>query len=263
LNIIVCIKQVPDTNDVTIDPETNRLNRAGVPSIINPFDRFALEIALILKEKYEGKVTVITMGPEQALHALKDAYGLGADEIILLSDRAFGGADTLATSYTLAHAIKKIGDYDLILCGKQAIDGDTGQVGTGMAEWLDIPQVVCGVDVEIVDGKVRVKKELDDVYEIIEMGLPSIVTISKAFELRNPNIRRRLQATKMDIPVWGWEDLKETGIDENALGLKGSPTKVRKVFAPAPRGSGIKVEGVSAAEMAQKLTDYFIEEHIL
>jgi electron transfer flavoprotein beta subunit len=254
---------VPDTNEVTIDPETNRLNRAGVPAIINPFDRFALEIALILKDKHEGKVTVITMGPQQALEALKDAYGLGADEIILLSDRAFGGSDTLATGYTLSHAIKKIGEYDLILCGKQAIDGDTGQVGAGIAEWLDIPQVVCGTEVEIIDGTVRVKKELDDVYEIIEMGLPAVVTISKAFELRNPNIRRRLTATRMDIPVWTAEDLKETGLDETRLGLSGSPTKVRKVFAPPPRGSGIKCEGVSASEMAEKLRDYFIQEHVL
>ena len=259
MKIIVCIKQVPDTNEVTINPETNTLNRAGVPSIVNPFDKFALEMALILKDRYGAEITVITMGPQQAAEALKECYAMGADRVLLISDRLFGGSDTLATSYTLAHTIKKIGDYDLIICGKQAIDGDTAQVGTGIAEWLDLPQVVCGTEVTVEGDKVIIKKELDVTYELIEMKIPALVTISKAFEPRNPNIRRRLQANKLEIPVWTAADLEEVNINKEQLGLKGSPTKVKRIFAPAPRGAGIKIGNQPAADAVNQLVAYLLD----
>jgi len=261
MKIIVCIKQVPDTNEVTINPETNTLNRVGVPSIINPFDKFALELALRLKEQHNGTVTALTMGPPQARDALKECYAMGADEIVLLSDKYFGGADTLATSYTLAAAIRKIGGYDLIFCGKQAIDGDTAQVGTGIAEWLDLPQVVCGVDIKINGDKAVVKKELDATYERIELPLPAVVTISKTLDFRSPNLMRRMKASKMEIPVWKAEDLP--GIDMTRLGLKGSPTKVGRIFAPTPRDAGIKVQGQTADEAARGLIDYLLNAKVI
>jgi electron transfer flavoprotein beta subunit len=258
MNIIVCIKQVPDTTEVKINPETNTLMRAGVPSIVNPFDEYALETALQLKDKVGGKVTVITMGPPQAKDALKQCYAMGADEMILISDKYFGGSDTLATSYTLSSAIKKIGGYDLIICGKQATDGDTAQVGPEIAEHLDIPQVTYGVDIEFVDGKVRVNRENDNVYEIVEASLPALVTITKTnTEPRNPNIKRRLAANRAEVPVLTAADIEFIEMDR--LGLKGSPTKVKKIFAPQTRGTGIKIEGYTSDESVKILFNYLLD----
>jgi electron transfer flavoprotein beta subunit len=257
------MKQVPDTNEVSMNPETNTLNRAGVPSIVNPFDKFALEMALRLKEANGGEVTVITMGPKQAEEALKECYAIGADHVCLCCDRKFAGSDTLATSYTVSHIIKKIGEYDLILCGKQAIDGDTAQVGTGIAEWLGLPQVVCGVDIEVDGENVIVTKELDVTLERISMKMPAVVAVSKALDTRNPNIRRRLDANRMEIPALTADDLQTVGLDPALLGLKGSPTKVKKVFVPTPRAAGDKYEGLNPEDAAARIVEFLENEHVI
>ncbi len=242
MEIIVCIKQVPDTTEVRIDPVTNTLIRDGVPSIINPFDENAIEEALRIREKFGGRVTVITMGPPQAESALKDAYAMGADEVILLSDRKFAGADTLATSYTLAQAIKKLGKYDLILCGKQAIDGDTGQVGPEIAEHLGIPLVAYVKKLEIIDNtKAKVYRALEEGYEIVEVPLPALFTVLKEInEPRYPSLKGKLRARKMKVPVWTAEEIEA---DSSRIGLDGSPTKVVRTFTPTPRGRGEILQG--------------------
>jgi electron transfer flavoprotein beta subunit len=231
MNIVVCIKQVPDSDKVTIDRETNRLNRAGVPSIINPFDENALEMALQLKDQHDGKVTVISMGPPQAEEALRTALSLGADEAILISDRKFGGADTWATSYTISLAIKKLEDKpDLLLFGKQAIDGDTAQVGPGVAHFCDIPMITYAKACEVTDDGFKVQQVTDHGYNVWEIEKPAALTVVKeANEIRMPNLRKKLAAKKAEIPCWGFDELNP---DEEKIGLNGSPTKVNKVFAP-------------------------------
>lgn len=179
MNILVCVKQVPDTTEIKINYETNTLIREGVPSIVNPFDAYALEIAVRIKEKHGGTVTVLSMGPEQAKAALKECLSVGADNAYLLSDRAFGGSDTLATSYILSSAIKSLGEFDLILCGKQAIDGDTAQVGPEIAEHLGLPQVTYVLDADISEDKLSVKKETETGYEMIETSMPAVLTVVK------------------------------------------------------------------------------------
>jgi electron transfer flavoprotein alpha/beta subunit len=229
-NIIVCIKQVPDTDKVQINRETNTLIREGVPSIINPFDENAIEAALQLKEKHGSRVIVVSMGPPQVSEALKQAIAMGVDEVILVSDRAFAGADTWATSYTISQAIKQIQDHDLIICGKQAIDGDTAQVGPGIAEFLDIPQITFAKDIEFDGEKLIVQRVVEDGYELIETSLPALVTVNKEInEPRYPSLRGKMKAKTAEIPVWTFEDIKA---NENNVGLDGSPTKVVKIFSP-------------------------------
>jgi electron transfer flavoprotein beta subunit len=261
MNIIVCIKQVPDSDKVTIDRETNRLNRTGVPSIINPFDENALEMAFRLKEKYSGKVTVLTMGPPQAEEALRTAIALGADEAILVSDRAFGGADTWATSYTLSAAIKKLGAYDVILFGKQAIDGDTAQVGPGVAHWLDIPVITFIKDIEQSEQGFTVKRVIEDGYEVWEVDAPAAFSVVKeANELRMPSLKGKVAAIKAVIQTWGAADLE---VEPEKLGLKGSPTKVRKVFSPPVKMNREIVEGSSTEEKVRVLIHKLKERKVL
>lgn len=234
MKIIVCIKQVPESASVKIDPDTHTLIRQGVKSIINPFDMNAIEAALQLKENQSGQVVVISMGPPQAEESLREAISLGVDEAILLSDRAFAGADTLATSYTLSMGIKKIGKFDLIICGKQAIDGDTAQVGPELAEMLDIPQV-CWVRkiVEIKNQTIVVERALEDGYEVVETQLPALLTVVKEInEPRLPSLRGKLNAKKKEIPIWGAQEL---GISPDEVGLAGSATQVIRTFTPPPR----------------------------
>lgn len=241
MEIVVCVKQVPDTTEVKIDPVTNTLVRQGVPSIVNPFDKFALEIALQLKEKHGGKVTVISMGPPQAKDALKECLAMGADQAVLLSDRAFGGADTLATSYTLAAAVRKLGQVDLILCGKQAIDGDTAQVGPEMAEHLGMAQVTYAASIEIDGDNLKVQREQDEGYDVIATKLPAVVTIIKTLvEPRYPTVKGTMRANRAEIPVWAAADLD---VDPNAIGLNGSPTKVKRIFTPQRQTNGQIIEG--------------------
>lgn len=255
MDIVICIKQVPDTTEVRIDPETNTLVRSGVACIINPFDMYAIEEGIRLKEKFGGKTTVITMGPPQAEEALREAISLGVDEAILISDRAFAGSDTWATSYTLARAIHKIEGYDLIICGKQAIDGDTAQVGPGISAHLDIPQITYVKKIEEVvldkeHKKMRAERMTEEGYEIIESPLPCLITVVKEInEPRLPSLKGKMKAKKIEIKKWQAKDLD---VDPDLLGLNGSPTKVVKIFTPPPRKGGQILEG-DAKEVAGKL----------
>ncbi|MEJ6950859.1 electron transfer flavoprotein subunit beta/FixA family protein [Natronospora cellulosivora (SeqCode)] len=242
MNIVVCIKQVPDTSDVKIDKKTNTLIRSGVKSIINPYDMHALEEALRLREEYGGKVTVISMGPSQVVEALKETISMGADEVILLSDRAFAGADTLATSYTLAKAIEKIKDVDLIFCGKQAIDGDTAQVGPGVAEHLNIPHATYVKEIQNYEkDKLTIKKEIENGYELLEINTPALLTFVKDInEVRFPSIRGILRSKEIKVPIWTVDDLD---LDKTAIGLDGSPTQVIWVGTPELEEKGEIFEG--------------------
>ena len=231
MNMVVCIKQVPGTTEIKIDPETNTLVREGVPSIINPFDCYALEEAVRLRERCGGKVIAISMGPPQAEEALRETISLGADEAILLSDRALAGSDTWATSYILSRAMAKIADYDVIICGRQTLDGDTGQVGPGLSEMLGIPFVAYVSKVEeIRDGYIRVQRMVEEGYETIEMALPAVITVVKEINVpRLPSLRGSMKAKTAQIPVWTAEDI---GVEGDKAGIAGSPTRVVKIFFP-------------------------------
>ena len=253
MKIVVCIKQVPDTTNVRINPETNTLVREGVESIVNPFDEYALEEALRIKERLDEQVTTIavTMGPPQAEAVLRQALALGIDEAILLSDRAFAGSDTWATSYALSKMIEKIGDVDLVLCGKQAIDGDTAQVGPGIAVHLGFPQITFVKKIEaIAPTKVRAERMMEEGYQVIESRLPVLLTVVKEInEPRLPSIRGKMRAKKAEIPTWTVADLDA---DEDSLGLKGSPTVVHKIYAPERKKDSRILEG-EPAEVATEI----------
>lgn len=242
MNIIICLKQVPGTTEVRIDPETNTLVREGIKNIVNPFDTYALEEGVRLKERYGGKVTAITMGPRQAEEMLREAISSGADEAVLISDTAFAGSDTLATSYTLATAVNKIKDYDLIICGRQTVDGDTGQVGPELAEMLGIPFAAYVSKVEeIENGHMQVERMVEDGHEIVEMPLPGVMTVVKEINVpRLPSLRGLARAKSAAIPTWTAEDL---GIDKNRAGLPGSATRVIRVFFPQRVHKGEMLEG--------------------
>jgi electron transfer flavoprotein beta subunit len=235
LKIIVCIKQVPETQEVRLDPVTHTLKREGIAAIINPFDLYALEEGLRVKESHGGQVTVLTMGPPQAEAALREALGYGADAAVLLSDKAFAGADTWATALTLARAVDRLGGADLIFCGKQAIDGDTAQVGPMLATILDIPYVAWARKLAFSDGgQLTVERLLDHGYDAVETHLPALVTVVKEInEPRVPSFKAKLKAKKEAIPVWGLDDL---GLAAQEVGLSGSFTQVVKVFPPPARG---------------------------
>jgi electron transfer flavoprotein beta subunit len=242
MHFIVCVKQVPDTTEVKVDPETNTLIREGVQSMVNPFDMFAVEEAIRLKERLGGKVTAISMGPPQAQAALREVISMGVDDGILLSDRAFAGSDTWATSYALAMALRKIGDFDLILCGNQASDGDTGQVGPGIAAHLDLPQITYIRKIEEIDDKrIVAERLLEDGYEAIEAPLPCLVTVVKEINVpRFPSFKGKMAAKKAQIPVWTAQDIQA---ETEKIGLAGSPTRVVKIFTPPVRTSGTILDG--------------------
>ncbi|HUV56138.1 MAG TPA: electron transfer flavoprotein subunit beta/FixA family protein [Dehalococcoidales bacterium] len=231
MNIVVCLKQVPGTTKVRIDPQTNTLVRAGIENIVNPFDTYALEEGVRIKERCGGKVTAISMGPPQAEEVLREAISLGADEAILLSDSAFAGSDTWATAYTLAKAVDKLNQYDLVICGRQTLDGDTGQVGPELAEMLGIPFVAYVSKIEeITDKSIRVRRMIEEGYEVVEMSLPAVITVVKEINVpRLPSLRGLAKARSVVIPVWTAEDL---GADKNMVGLSGSATRVIKIFFP-------------------------------
>jgi electron transfer flavoprotein beta subunit len=251
LNIIVCIKQVPETQDVRLDPVTHTLKREGIAAIINPFDLYALEEGLRVKDAQGGKVTIITMGPPQAEAALREALGYGADAAVLLSDKNFAGADTWATALTLAKAIEKLGGADLIFCGKQAIDGDTAQVGPMLATILDISYVAWARKLTFSpEGLVAVERLLDHGYDAVETALPALITVVKEInEPRVPSFKAKVRAKKEAIPVWGPADL---GLAAQAVGLSGSFTQVVKVFPPPARGQSEIWTG-SPEELAARL----------
>lgn len=256
MNMLVCIKQVPDTTEIKINPETNTLIREGVPSIVNTFDAFALETAARIKDANSGsKIVVVSMGPEQAKNALKECLAVGGDKAYLISDRAFGGSDTLATSYILSKAVAKLeeleGKFDIIFCGKQAIDGDTAQVGPELAEHLDYPQVTYAVDASVEGDGVRVKRECAVGYEVLEAKMPCVVTVTKPnYEPRYPTIKTKMAANRTQIPVLTSQDFE---IDLQHAGLKGSPTKVKKTFTPNLQKDSVMIEEETCEAAGQKL----------
>ncbi|MCX6873835.1 MAG: electron transfer flavoprotein subunit beta/FixA family protein [Verrucomicrobia bacterium] len=242
MHIIVCVKQVPDTANVRINPDTNTLMREGVESIINPFDEYALEEALKLKDTCGARVSVLTMGPPQADIVLREAMARGADDGVLLTDRVFAGADTWATSYVIAQAIKKLNPKpDLVLFGKQAIDGDTAQVGPGVSEFLKIPLVTYVKSIQVADGRFTAETMMDDGVDFIEGSMPAVMTVLK--EAAPPRFARLggwMAAKHAAIPRWSAKDLKAV---PELCGLQGSPTKVVKIFAPPTKSGGIRMDG--------------------
>lgn len=249
MDIIVCVKQVPDTLEVSIDKETNTLIREGVDSVINPFDLHALEEGLCLKEQYGGMVTVLSMGPPQVVDTLRQVLGLGAERGVLLSDIGFAGADTLATSYTLARAVKRIGHFDLIICGRQAVDGDTAHVGPSLAEKLSVPHISCVVKInEVTDEYMITERMTEEGIEKVKFSLPGLITVSKGInEPRFPSLRGKIKAARDEIEAWSAHDI---GADERKIGLKGSPTRVVKMTAPEHRRTGQMLEGSTGEQVA-------------
>lgn len=259
MNIVVCIKQVPDTTEVKLDPKTGTLIREGVPSIINPDDKAGLEAALKIKDETGAKVTVLTMGPPQADLALKEALAMGADEAILLTDRAFGGADTWATSTTIAAAIKNL-EYDLIITGRQAIDGDTAQVGPQIAEHLNLPNISYAEDIKVEGKTITVKRQYEDRYHFIKAQMPVLITALT--EMNQPRYMTPggiFDAFReKEVKVW---TLKDIEVDLDNIGLKGSPTKVKKSFTKGAKQAGkvFKLEPQESAELiVEKMKEKFI-----
>lgn len=267
MNILVCVKQVPDTTAVKIDPVTNTLIRDGVPAIVNTFDAFALEAAARIKDKNpDTKIVVLSMGPENAKNALKECLSIAADKAYLVSGRPFGGSDTLATSYILSNAVKKVeeleGKFDAIFCGKQAIDGDTAQVGPELAEHLNYPQVTCALECELKDGCLEVLKEDQDANQVIAINMPCVLTFTKpSFDPRYPTIKRKMAANRAQIPTLTPEDL--TDIDTTRIGLKGSPTHVKKSFVPVKNRSGMIIQEETVEESSAKLIQVLNEAHVI
>ena len=265
MNILVCIKQVPDTTEIKIDPVTNTLIRAGVPSIVNPFDAYALEIAARIKDVTPGtKITLLSMGPDQAKAALKECLAVGGDKAYLVSDRAFGGADTLATSYTLKTAIEKLeeteGRFDIIFCGKQAIDNDAGQVGPGIAEQLGISQITYVSEiVSVTEDTLTAKRVSPAGEEVVEAKLPVVLTCEKSLnEPRYPTLKRTRMANRAEIPEM---DCAAVGADPAKVG-KNSPSAIKKLYTPAPRQSGELIQG-EAEEIAKIAVQKLVEQKII
>ncbi len=266
MHSIVCIKSVPDTTQVRFDPITNTLLRAEAESIVNPFDTYAIEEALRLREAHGGTVTVLTMGPPPAEKELREALAMGCDRAVLLSAREFAGGDTWATAYTLSQAIRRLGDYDLIICGKQAIDGDTGQVGPGIANQLGIPQLTYVSRLRACDPAARtiaVERLLEEGREIVESTLPALLTVVKDINApRYPNLRGIRAGRRAEIPVWTATDLP--GCDPALVGLDGSPTRVVRVFSPPPReGRAVMIDGSDPQKAAEALCERIVGERIL
>jgi len=265
MNMLICIKQVPDTTEIKIDPVTNTLIRAGVPSIVNTFDTYALELAARIKDISGGRIIVMTMGPEQAKNALRQCLEVGGDKAYLVSDRAFGGSDTLATSYILSRAIHAIeereGKFDIIFCGKQAIDGDTAQVGPEIAEHLDYPQVTYAIGATAGDGEVEVKRETEDGFEVLAVPTPCVITVTKTpFEPRNPSIKSKMAAKKAELPTLTAQDFT---LDLTKAGLKGSPTKVKRTFTPQVNKEGIIIREENGAVAAGKLYEVLFSKNLV
>lgn len=260
MNIVVCIKQVPDTTEIKIDPVKGTLIRDGVPSIMNPDDKGGLELALRFKDQLGAHVTVVTMGPPQADLILREALAMGADRAILLTDRKFAGADTLATSYALS-GVMRVLDYDLIIAGRQAIDGDTAQVGPELAEHLGLPQVSYVLDAQRKDDNTLiVKKETEDSVQVLEVNGKCVLTVlASAFEARYMSVAGIVDAYNREVEVWGADKID---VEESKLGLSGSPTKVFKSFPKAMKAPGV-VHEVSEEEAVELIISKLKEKHII
>ena len=263
MDIIVLIKQVPNTSEVKLDPKTGNLIREGIEAIVNPDDLHALETAICLKESHGARVTVMSMGPPQAVDALSEALGMGADRAILLSDRAFSGADTWATSFTLGKAVACAGGFDLVLCGRQAIDGDTAQVGPQVAEYLDLPQVTYVYEVESVDAKrMVVKRRLEDGYERVQCDLPALLTVIGEMNTpRYPRMAGLLLACREKAPIQIW-NAADIGVTTVQVGLEGSLTNVVKTFAPKSERRGELLEG-DTGNAVESLIERFKENKLV
>ena len=263
MHVVVCIKQVPGTTQVKINPETGTLMRDGVEAVVNPFDEFAVEEALRIKERVGNGslVKVITMGPPQAEEALKSAIAMGADEAFLISDKAFAGADTWATSYTLAKGIMSLGAVDLVICGKQAIDGDTAQVGPGVAEMLGVPFVAWVRKVEEVSGTaMRVERMMEDGYEVVDIPLPGLITVVKEINVpRLASLKGKMRAKKNVSMLLTAQKL---GADPDKIGVAGSPTQVLRSFSPERKTSGEKVSGEVSA-LVEKLKSTILDLQVI
>ena len=268
MRILVCVKQVPDTTEIKIDPVKHTLIRDGVPAIVNTFDAYALEVAARIKDSTpDTTITLLSMGPEQAKAALTECLAVGGDTAYLVTDRKFGGSDTLATSYILATAIKKIeetdGKFDIIFAGKQAIDGDTGQVGPEIACHLGYPQITYASEANIVDGKLQCKRESDKGYDVLEVAMPAVITVVKTeFEPRYPTLKSKMAAKKKPIGIITFADV-ESIIDATRIGLNGSPTKVKKTYTPVREINCLKIEEEDPAVAAQKALDQMNADKVL
>ena len=261
MNIVVCVKQVPDTAEMRIDPVTNNLVRDGVTNIMNPYDQYALETALELKDEMGAKVTVVTMGPPHAEAVLKDCLAVGADDAKLISDRAFGGADTLATSAAMANNIKHFGIPDPIICGRKAIDGDTAQVGPEIAEHLDLPQVTGALKVKVDGDEVIVDRDNEYTSQTLAMKMPCVVTVMRSKDLRFASIKGKLKARKTEVPVYTAADLQ---IPLDIIGKPGSPTQVMKSFTPkVTQVHGEIFTDEDPAEAVDKLVAKLVEDKII
>lgn len=261
MNILVFVKQIPDTAEVKLDPKTGNLCRSGVASVINPLDRNAIEAALRLKSEHGGKIAAVTMGPPRASDVLRKALALGCDEAYLLTDRAFGGADTLATSYVLAEAAKKIGGYDLLIFGQHSADGDTAQVGAAVAAFLDVPQVTSVSALKASDGWIECDMDAKNCVKRVKAKLPAVVTVTA--EINEPRYASPLgilAAVNAPITAWSAEDL---GVDTGRCGTAGSPSITKRVFAPEKGGKGVEYITGSTREMAAKFVDMLAAEHLL
>lgn len=266
MHFVVCLKQVPDTSEVRIDPLTNTLMREGVPSIINPYDTHGLEEAIRLKEKIGGKVTIVSMGPMQAIEALQKAMSFGADRAILLSDRAFGGSDSLATAYILSTALEKINEtepIDLVLAGKEAIDGDTAQTGPGIAQRLGFAQLTYVIKVrELTDSSITVERKTESGRQVVEAKLPALITVEKELnDLRYASLPNLMKAAEYDPEIW---DSKTLSFDAAQMGLKGSPTSVSRIFAPLGRSGGEIMDGTKdPAGIAAVVVEKVFQQNII
>ena len=262
MKIVVCVKQVPDTKGgVKFNPD-GTLDRGAMLTIMNPDDKAGLEAALRIKDEYGAEVTVLTMGLPKADAVLREALAMGADNAVLVTDRCLGGADTWATSSTIAAAIHEMGDYDLIITGRQAIDGDTAQVGPEIAEHLGLPQITYALDIIEKDGDIQVKRECDEGYDMISTQLPAVVTVVRLpYEPRYPTIKSKMAAKKKEIPVLTEEDIPAISLER--CGLSGSPTKVKKTYTPVTEKNGVKLEGMEAEDAAKEVVKLIYDAKIL
>ena len=264
MNILVCIKQVPDTKIIKVNPKTNTLDRSSAPAILNPYDAHAVEEAVRLKEKHGGKVIVLSMGPPQAANAIRKCVEIGADEGYLISDRKFAGADTLATSYALFKAIEKLEKeqgVDLVLCGKHAIDGDTGQVGPGIARRMGIPPLTNVISIQEADTekkKIQVNRKIEDGHEVIESTLPCLLTVEKEInQVAYSPLPNMMRAARYKPTVWTVDDLED--VDMKQLGLKGSPTIVGRMWPPEKSSGAEMVEG-PAEDKVKRVVSVLLEK---
>lgn len=268
MNILVCVKQVPDTTEIKIDPVKKTLIREGVPSIVNPYDTYALENAARIKDKDPStRIYVLSMGPEQAKNALRECLSIAADKAYLITDRAFGGSDTLATSYIISEAIRYVEKqegikFDAIFCGKQAIDGDTAQVGPEIAEHLGLPQVTYAIETEVYEEGLKIIQQGPEKKEILAVSLPAVVTFTQGdFKVRYPNLRRRLTANRTDIDNITTVELSE--IDLTRCGLKGSPTHVKSTFVPVHESNIQWIQEATLEQSGIRLAHLLSDEHII